>query len=142
MLKGKINLFMHNVEKWPNILLKFCGVSIARSKKCIWPFFSIMYERVKATKITSIHAVVTLNCWLWSDIYHTVHIPADIYLFKDNNRNTGIACKICSEFTVETPERRHLRTYFTHCSSVYIADFEQVNAGWDITTEIIWNNHR
>ena len=33
--------------------------------------------------------------------------PADIYLFKVNNKNTGNSCKICSELTVTTTERRH-----------------------------------
>ena len=36
---------MH-VVKWPNILLKFCGVNTARFLKCVWPFYNIMHERV------------------------------------------------------------------------------------------------
>ena len=27
--RSNINTFMHNVEKWPNILYKYCGVNIA-----------------------------------------------------------------------------------------------------------------
>ena len=42
-----INPFMHNVVKWPNILLKFCGVNIARFLKYVWPFYNIMHERVR-----------------------------------------------------------------------------------------------
>ena len=37
-------------------------------------------------------------------------------------------CEICSKLTIKIPERR---TYFTHCSSVSIVNFEQVNAGWE-----------
>ena len=36
---------------------------------------------------------------------HEWHFPANIYLFKVNNRNTGKSCEICSELTVEKPER-------------------------------------
>ena len=40
-----VNPFMHNV-KWPNILLKSCGVHTARFSKYVWPFYNIMHERV------------------------------------------------------------------------------------------------
>ena len=30
----------------------------------------------------------------------------DIYLFKDNNRNTRKKCEICLKLTIKTPERR------------------------------------
>ena len=39
----EITLFMYNVEKWPNILKKFCGVNIFRD---VWPYFNIMNETV------------------------------------------------------------------------------------------------
>ena len=32
--------------------------------------------------------------------------PANIYLFKVNNRNTIKRCEICSELTIKTTERR------------------------------------
>ena len=41
-----LNPFMHNV-KWPRILLKPCGVHTARFLKYVWPFYNIMYERIK-----------------------------------------------------------------------------------------------
>ena len=31
--------------------------------------------------------------------------PANIYLFKVNNRNTRKRCEICSKLTIKTPER-------------------------------------
>ena len=40
------NLFMHDVEKWPTVLLKFCIVHTARFLMYVWPFFNI-HERVK-----------------------------------------------------------------------------------------------
>ena len=33
--------------------------------------------------------------------------PANIYLFKVNNRNTRKMCEICSKFTITTLARRH-----------------------------------
>ena len=85
--------------------------------------------------------------------------PADIYLFKVNNRNARKRCGICSTLTIKTPERcqcRNLfftelqaslskrdsdtdvvlmflllthRTYFNPFSSVSIVDLELVDVG-------------
>ena len=48
-------------------------------------------------------------------------------MFKVNNRNTRARCGICSKLTIKTPERR----YLTPCSSDFMINFEQVNAGWE-----------
>ena len=48
--------------------------------------------------------------------------PANIYLFKVNNRNTTKMCEICSKLTIKTPEQRH-----GHCFGAFIIDFEKVN---------------
>ena len=40
-------------------------------------------------------------------IFLTENIPADIYLFKLNNRNTRTRFEICSKLTIKTLERRH-----------------------------------
>ena len=34
------------------------------------------------------------------------HIPANIYLFKVNNKNTRKRCEICAYLTMKTPEPR------------------------------------
>ena len=49
--------------------------------------------------------------------------PVDIYLLKVNNRNNRTRSEICPKLTL---------TYFTHCSSVFIVNFEHVNAGWEL----------
>ena len=78
----------------------------------------------------------------YSSINH--NNPAGNYMFKVNNRNTRARCEICSKLAIKIPERRlasfwylycYLLTYFTPCSSVYIVNFEQVNAGWE------WNSN-
>ena len=45
--------------------------------------------------------------------------PANIYLFKANNRNTIKRFEKCSKLTIKTP-----------FSSVSIVEFEQVNVSW------------
>ena len=40
---------------------------------------------------------------------------ANIYFLKANNKNTGKSCKICSKFTIKTPQRR--------LSGVFILNF-------------------
>ena len=52
-----------------------------------------------------------------------MYIPAMIYLFKVNIRNTRKRCETCSKLTIKTPDCLH-----TPFSSVCIFDFEQVNA--------------
>ena len=38
---------MYNVEKWPKLFLKSCGVNTAKFLRRVWPFFKIMHEMVK-----------------------------------------------------------------------------------------------
>ena len=54
-------LFVHNVEKWPNILLKSCGVNTARTLKYAWAFFNIMHERAKEVMPSCINVIVTYS---------------------------------------------------------------------------------
>ena len=46
-------------------------------------------------------------------------LPANIYLFKVNNRNTRKRREICSKLIIKTPERRHWLS-----SGVFIVNFE------------------
>ena len=39
-------------------------------------------------------------------IFMKTYIPANIYLFKVNNRNTRRRCEICSKLSIRTPGRR------------------------------------
>ena len=61
--------------------------------------------------------------------------PANIYLFKVNNRNIKIKSEICSKLTKKTPEQCHCRRsaifivkfkYFSFCT----VDFELVHVCW------------
>ena len=55
-------------------------------------------------------------------IVNTLFYPANIHVFKINNRNTRKRCEICSELAVKTPERRNWR-----CSAVFIVNFEYIS---------------
>ena len=48
-------------------------------------------------------------------------IPANIYLFKINERNTRKRCEIYSKLTIKTPEWRYWR-----CFGVFIFNFELI----------------
>ena len=65
-----------------------------------------------------------------TELYDDDLNPANIYLFKVNNRNTRKRCEIRSKLTIKTPQRHSgvfIVTYITTFSTVSIADFEQVN---------------
>ena len=60
--------------------------------------------------------------WLHKKRYKICnYFPADNYMFRVDNRNTRARCKICSELTIKTPERRHWRR-----SGVFIVNFENI----------------
>ena len=46
-------------------------------------------------------------------------LPANIILFKVNNRNTNKRREICSKLTIKTPKQRQLRRF-----GVFIVKFE------------------
>ena len=45
------------------------------------------------------------------------YIPANIYMFKVDNRITRKSCEICSKLTIKTPERL----------GVFIVNFEHIS---------------
>ena len=56
---------------------------------------------------------------IWFEIQpNPADYPANIYLFKVNNRNTIKCFEICSKLAIQTPERPQCR-----CSGVFIANF-------------------
>ena len=46
-------------------------------------------------------------------IYNSV--PAGIYMFKVNNRNTRTRCELCSKLTITIPERRPASFWYRYC---------------------------
>ena len=80
-------------------------------------------------------------------------VPAGIYMFKVNNRNTRTRCELCSKLTIKIPARRHwhlycwISTYFTSCSSTSIVYFEQgikcipYTYFYSILMQLIWRHY-
>ena len=61
-------------------------------------------------------------------------------MFKVKNRNIRTRCEICSKLIIKTPEQHHWRRiYFTPCSTVSIANFEQVKASWVLSVKRLSN---
>ena len=127
-------------QKTENLAVFWCFQGV--EKGCIWKKWvnnSKFPHRWKTKLILFISkhqriARKTRFKYIW--VYSGVPIPANIYLFKVNNRNTTKRCEICSKLTIKTPTWRHWRrsgffggfwTYFTPISSVYIVDFEQID---------------
>ena len=57
---------------------------------------------------------------LWACL--VAHISAGIYLVKFHNRNTRTRCEICSQLTINIPERRYLRS-----SGVFVVNSEHIS---------------
>ena len=69
--------------------------------------------------------------FLWNIFTWNIAFPTGIYLHKVSNGSTRTRCEICSKLIIKTHERRQrLGRYFTPFSSVSIATFERVIAGW------------
>ena len=45
----------------------------------------------------------------------TTSFPANIYLYKANNRDTRRRCEMCSQLTIKAPERRHGSELLLQC---------------------------
>ena len=81
----------------------------------------ILFELIAhSQKQTIRQTMYKINCIQIEDMF--MLIPAGIYLFKVNNRNTRTRCEICSKLTINTPERRHWRR-----SGVFIVNFEHIS---------------
>ena len=81
-------------------------------------------------------------CFLMNNVPLVKDIPASIYLFKVNNRNTRERCEFCSKSTIKTLERRQWHILgslllifknFTPFSTVFNVDSELVNFCWNLT---------
>ena len=60
-----------------------------------------------------------VNIWFAENLQA---MPANIYLFKVNNKNSRKRCEIFSKLTIKTPQRRQRRR-----SGVFIVNFENIS---------------
>ena len=93
----------------------------------VWSFLSpFNNDRLKNSKgwhvIILIYYILTVNTDMSASINSNKKTnPANIYLFKVNNRKNTRKCKICSKLTIKTSERCYWR-----CSGVFIVNFEHI----------------
>ena len=87
-------------------------------------FCLIFHQFQSGVASKGVSHMTILFAMVWKYVGNPVTFPANIYLFKMNNRNTRKRCEICSKLTIKTPKRRHW-TYYTPFSG--IIDSEQVN---------------
>ena len=86
----------------------------------------LYFYRAHATHLVK---SVKIQSFFWSlfsfelntEIYFVNFDPADIYLFKVNNRKTRKRWETCSKLAMKTPERRNWRR-----SSILIVSFEDI----------------
>ena len=116
----------------------FCKYSLA-------PIYVLLKETIPWHKLSTQFSLITQHEYWVADfrglriktcfLFRFWSAPAGIYLLKVNTRNTRIRYEICSELIIKTMASFwclycKLWTYFTPCSSVSIAKFEQVIVGW------------
>ena len=85
-----------------------CFKQYCRMRFCYKNLFSTTLPSQKYEKILfltpfkniEISVLIKFNCY--------INYPANIYLFKVNNRNTRKMCKICSKLTIKSPEHQIL----------------------------------
>ena len=95
-----------------------------------WHIYSYYYT-VSDSNSISVSCLISSRLVVMLDLIHFVlkfsfilipagffRLPANIYLFKVNNRNTRRRYEICSKLTIKTLELHHWR-----CSSVFIVNF-------------------
>ena len=71
-------------------------------------FLSITQNHSSSVIYTKMQFTLALNR-LHGVKKRRVYNPANIDLFKVNNRSTRKMCETCSKLTIKTPEQRHLR---------------------------------
>ena len=102
-------------------LIKFTGKSFLRITT------STKDQSDSFSEYSILHQSVTLSAiHVYNNPKFTFKVirgfPAGIYLLKVNKRNTRTRCKICSELTIKTSERRQWRR-----SGVFIDKFEHIS---------------
>ena len=68
-------------------------------------FFKLMKVIEKHEKVISC-IIYYISCMIFHESNFYQQNPANIYLFKVNDRKTEKMCEICSKSTIKTPDRR------------------------------------
>ena len=85
--------------------------------------FKIFKDDQKMTWLWELNAFKIFRKYFKANYNHHANAtPANIYLFKINNRNIRKRCEICSKLTIKPPERHHWRH-----SGVFLVNFKQIS---------------
>ena len=79
----------------------------------------IEFDEFERVVMENVKFTVWPYCWIR---FFESRMPANIYLLTVCNRNFRKRCEICSELTINIPERRHWRR-----SGVFIVNFEHIS---------------
>ena len=97
-------------------------------------------EEDEIFKQVSVFLIFLLSVWLENIQSDNSNNPANIYLFKVNNRNTRARCDLFSKLTIKHIIEKSITSsgvfivnfkHFTPFSSASIVDSEQVNVSWN-----------
>ena len=107
------------------ITFAFCFINkpLNHDQKCsffIWGNWKTDFKWINTSNLKIIPTNPRNNSIPYS--HYTCTYPANIYLFKVNNRNTRKRCKISSKLTTKTSERRQWRRF-----GVFIVNFEHIS---------------
>ena len=87
---------LHNVEKWPNVLLNYCDLLTARLLKYVWPFSILCVKDSPHTKISDYIYIYIVNIkkahakvkFMWAkfiSITENFKIETDVFRTQWNN---------------------------------------------------------
>ena len=113
----------------PKILENYCSC-MHLSMGQVWRLNELWFKRyLQNCTLTDVRILIMtykyspLDCLKTTlDTLLAQYNPANIYLFKANNRNTRKGCEICSKLTIKTREWRHWRL-----SGVFLVNFEHIS---------------
>ena len=67
-----------------------------------WSGYSLHYLSLSSLFALLLHGFIFMVWFYTSEVLDIIMFPANIYLFKVNNRNTRKGCEICSKLTIKT----------------------------------------
>ena len=70
------------------------------------------------------------------DVKSSKHLPANIYLFKVNNRSARKRCETCSKLTIKTLERRQWLWTGKFFAGITINDYFIENILWGLVVSL------
>ena len=106
------------------------NLTINAAKRCLWRRSNVFNVNLNVKDFTYC-SIVCFHCRIWTSKCQlgtkllkakTWNSPANIHLFKANNRNTINRCEIISKLIIKTPKWRHSQRF-----GIFIVNFENIS---------------